>query len=129
MSCSHLFMQAGKTLSARRWQAAFSPEGRLDIASVLSRIQRGVSQQAQLLRLSHVMKFLHPTMEINRCEEAFPCNMKRKKIKRSITGRSTCLNLTTLSLSLECLLESLGHYGYLILLFQFFCLTRVFILQ
>ncbi|XP_038981865.1 TBC1 domain family member 15 isoform X2 [Phoenix dactylifera] len=41
MSCSHLFTQAGKTLSTRRWQAAFSPEGRLDIASVLSRIQRG----------------------------------------------------------------------------------------
>ncbi|XP_008803209.2 TBC1 domain family member 15 isoform X1 [Phoenix dactylifera] len=34
-------IRAGKTLSTRRWQAAFSPEGRLDIASVLSRIQRG----------------------------------------------------------------------------------------
>nr|XP_010930822.1 TBC1 domain family member 15 isoform X2 [Elaeis guineensis] len=34
-------IRAGKTLSARRWQAAFSPEGHLDIASVLSRIQRG----------------------------------------------------------------------------------------
>jgi len=35
-------LQAGKTLSARKWQAAFSPDGCLDIASVLSRIQRGV---------------------------------------------------------------------------------------
>ncbi|XP_058094633.1 rab GTPase-activating protein 22-like isoform X1 [Magnolia sinica] len=31
----------GKTLSARRWHAAFSEEGYLDIAKVLSRIQRG----------------------------------------------------------------------------------------
>ncbi|OAY67284.1 TBC1 domain family member 15-like [Ananas comosus] len=34
-------IKAGKTLSARRWQAAFSPEGHLDIGSVLGRIQRG----------------------------------------------------------------------------------------
>ncbi|CAL9155995.1 unnamed protein product [Musa hybrid cultivar] len=34
-------IKAGKTLSARRWHAAFTPEGCLDIASVLSRIQRG----------------------------------------------------------------------------------------
>ncbi|CAD6223627.1 unnamed protein product [Miscanthus lutarioriparius] len=34
-------IKAGKTLSARKWQAAFSPDGCLDIASVLSRIQRG----------------------------------------------------------------------------------------
>ncbi|URE20222.1 TBC domain containing protein [Musa troglodytarum] len=34
-------IKAGKTLSARRWHAAFSPDGHLDIASVLSRIQRG----------------------------------------------------------------------------------------
>ncbi|XXG89680.1 hypothetical protein AAC387_Pa12g1624 [Persea americana] len=32
---------SGKTLSARRWHAAFSQEGYLDIAKVLSRIQRG----------------------------------------------------------------------------------------
>ncbi|ONK65610.1 uncharacterized protein A4U43_C07F38850 [Asparagus officinalis] len=31
----------GKTLSQRRWQAAFSPEGYLDIAPTLTRIQRG----------------------------------------------------------------------------------------
>lgn len=47
LSCSEqLYLicsfQAGKTLSARKWQAAFSPDGCLDIASVLSRIQRGV---------------------------------------------------------------------------------------
>jgi len=35
-------IKAGKTLSARKWHAAFSPDGCLDIASVLSRIQRGV---------------------------------------------------------------------------------------
>ncbi|GJN32516.1 hypothetical protein PR202_gb21030 [Eleusine coracana subsp. coracana] len=38
-------IKAGKTLSARKWQAAFSPDGCLDIASVLSRIQRGVRLQ------------------------------------------------------------------------------------
>lgn len=31
----------GKTLSQRRWRAAFSPEGYLDIGPTLSRIQRG----------------------------------------------------------------------------------------
>lgn len=34
-------LRAGKTLSARRWHAAFSQEGHLDIAKVLTRIQRG----------------------------------------------------------------------------------------
>ncbi|KAF8391501.1 hypothetical protein HHK36_023806 [Tetracentron sinense] len=34
-------IKAGRTLSARRWQAAFTPEGYLDIAKTLSRIQRG----------------------------------------------------------------------------------------
>lgn len=34
-------LRAGKTLSARRWKAAFSQDGRLDIASVLRRIQQG----------------------------------------------------------------------------------------
>lgn len=34
-------IKAGKTLSARRWQAAFSPEGHLDIGKTLQRIQRG----------------------------------------------------------------------------------------
>ncbi|OMP11139.1 hypothetical protein COLO4_04013 [Corchorus olitorius] len=33
--------RAGKTLSARRWHAAFSEDGHLDIAKVLRRIQRG----------------------------------------------------------------------------------------
>ncbi|XP_042474028.1 TBC1 domain family member 15-like isoform X1 [Zingiber officinale] len=33
-------IKAGRTLSVRRWQTAFSPEGYLDIASVLRRIQR-----------------------------------------------------------------------------------------
>ncbi|KAK8541549.1 hypothetical protein V6N12_014180 [Hibiscus sabdariffa] len=33
--------RAGKTLSARRWQAAFSGDGHLDMAKVLRRIQRG----------------------------------------------------------------------------------------
>ncbi|PNY05303.1 TBC1 domain family member 15-like protein [Trifolium pratense] len=33
--------RSGKTLSARRWHAAFDGEGRLDIAKVLRRIQRG----------------------------------------------------------------------------------------
>ncbi|XP_022877498.1 TBC1 domain family member 15-like [Olea europaea var. sylvestris] len=34
-------IKAGKTLSARKWQAAFSPEGHLDIGKTLGRIQRG----------------------------------------------------------------------------------------
>ncbi|KAF8643989.1 hypothetical protein HU200_066629 [Digitaria exilis] len=34
-------IKAGKTLSVRKWHAAFSREGFLDIASILSRIQRG----------------------------------------------------------------------------------------
>lgn len=34
-------IKAGKTLSTRRWQAAFTPEGYLDIGRTLSRIQRG----------------------------------------------------------------------------------------
>ncbi|KAK9756881.1 hypothetical protein RND81_01G127000 [Saponaria officinalis] len=34
-------LRAGKTLSERRWNASFSQEGHLDIASVLRRIQRG----------------------------------------------------------------------------------------
>ncbi|KAH7844929.1 hypothetical protein Vadar_033333 [Vaccinium darrowii] len=34
-------IKAGKTLSVRKWQAAFSPEGYLDIGRTLSRIHRG----------------------------------------------------------------------------------------
>ncbi|KAG7989654.1 hypothetical protein I3843_03G249900 [Carya illinoinensis] len=34
-------LRAGKTLSARRWNSAFSQDGHLDIAKVLRRIQRG----------------------------------------------------------------------------------------
>ncbi|KAM1256445.1 hypothetical protein ACFX1Q_030565 [Malus domestica] len=34
-------IKAGKTLSVRKWQAAFSPEGQLDIGKTLSRIYRG----------------------------------------------------------------------------------------
>ncbi|KAF4358184.1 hypothetical protein F8388_009467 [Cannabis sativa] len=34
-------LRAGKTLSPRRWNAAFSEDGHLDIAKVLRRIQRG----------------------------------------------------------------------------------------
>lgn len=34
-------IRAGKTLSVRRWRAAFTPEGFLDISKTLDRIQRG----------------------------------------------------------------------------------------
>ncbi|OMO80540.1 hypothetical protein CCACVL1_12883 [Corchorus capsularis] len=34
-------IKPGKTLSARKWQAAFSPDGQLDIGKTLHRIQRG----------------------------------------------------------------------------------------
>ncbi|XP_065862275.1 uncharacterized protein [Euphorbia lathyris] len=34
-------IKAGKTLSQRKWQSAFSPEGQLDISKTLSRIQHG----------------------------------------------------------------------------------------
>ena len=42
-STFNLLMQAGKTLSVRKWQAAFTPEGYLDIGKTLSRIHCGVS--------------------------------------------------------------------------------------
>ena len=42
-STFNLLMQAGKTLSVRKWQAAFTPEGCLDISKTLSRIHCGVS--------------------------------------------------------------------------------------
>ncbi|KAF7120180.1 hypothetical protein RHSIM_Rhsim13G0036900 [Rhododendron simsii] len=38
---THFKPRARKTLSARRWKAAFSQDGHLDIAGVLRRIQRG----------------------------------------------------------------------------------------
>ncbi|KAK7257326.1 hypothetical protein RIF29_31210 [Crotalaria pallida] len=38
---SRFRIKAGKTLSARKWLAAFSPEGHLDIGKTLSRIHRG----------------------------------------------------------------------------------------
>ncbi|KAG5020712.1 hypothetical protein JHK87_016567 [Glycine soja] len=38
---SRFRIKAGKTLSARKWNAAFSPEGYLDIGKTLSRIHRG----------------------------------------------------------------------------------------
>ncbi|KAI4374762.1 hypothetical protein MLD38_012718 [Melastoma candidum] len=38
---THFRIKAGKTLSVRKWQAAFSPEGYLDIGRTLSRIQHG----------------------------------------------------------------------------------------
>ncbi|XP_047954985.1 rab GTPase-activating protein 22-like [Salvia hispanica] len=34
-------IKAGRTLSARKWHAAFSPEGYLDIGKILSRVQSG----------------------------------------------------------------------------------------
>ncbi|KDP39069.1 hypothetical protein JCGZ_00826 [Jatropha curcas] len=34
-------IKAGKTLSQRKWQSAFSPDGQLDISKTLGRIQRG----------------------------------------------------------------------------------------
>ncbi|PIA26732.1 hypothetical protein AQUCO_09000001v1 [Aquilegia coerulea] len=37
------FYKAGKTLSERKWRSAFTPEGHLDIARRLYRIQPGVS--------------------------------------------------------------------------------------
>ncbi|CAI8617546.1 unnamed protein product [Vicia faba] len=38
---SRFRIKAGKTLSVKKWQAAFSPEGYLDIGKTLSRIHRG----------------------------------------------------------------------------------------
>lgn len=38
----YFFIQVGKTLSERRWNAAFSKDGHLEIGGVLRRIQRGV---------------------------------------------------------------------------------------
>ncbi|KAF7804619.1 TBC1 domain family member 15-like isoform X1 [Senna tora] len=41
LRCILIILDAGKTLSARRWHASFSQDGYLDIAKVLRRIQRG----------------------------------------------------------------------------------------
>lgn len=41
-------MQPGKTLSVRKWQAAFTQEGFLDMGKTLNRIQRGVKSQNTL---------------------------------------------------------------------------------
>ncbi|KAI4322811.1 hypothetical protein L6164_022470 [Bauhinia variegata] len=38
---SRFRIRAGKTLSVRKWQAAFTPEGQLDIGKTLGRIHRG----------------------------------------------------------------------------------------
>ncbi|KAG6637539.1 hypothetical protein I3843_11G180500 [Carya illinoinensis] len=38
---THFRIKAGRTLSVRRWHAAFAPEGYLDICKPLSRIHRG----------------------------------------------------------------------------------------
>ncbi|KAI3441620.1 Rab-GAP TBC domain-containing protein [Psidium guajava] len=38
---SRFRIKAGRTLSTRKWQAAFTPDGYLDIGKVLRRIQRG----------------------------------------------------------------------------------------
>ncbi|XP_010267741.1 PREDICTED: small G protein signaling modulator 2-like isoform X3 [Nelumbo nucifera] len=38
---SRFKIRAGKTLSARKWHAAFSPDGHLDISKTLGRIQHG----------------------------------------------------------------------------------------
>ena len=49
------FMQAGKTLSVRKWQAAFNPEGQLDIAKTLNRIHRGVKFMVFLSLDNHTL--------------------------------------------------------------------------
>lgn len=42
-------VQPGKTLSVRKWQAAFTQEGFLDMGKTLNRIQRGVKSQKKTL--------------------------------------------------------------------------------
>ncbi|KAG8479356.1 hypothetical protein CXB51_029134 [Gossypium anomalum] len=37
----YLLMQPGKTLSVRKWQTSFAPDGQLDIGKTLNRIHRG----------------------------------------------------------------------------------------
>ncbi|XP_057788377.1 clathrin interactor EPSIN 1-like [Salvia miltiorrhiza] len=37
------FVLSGRTLSARKWHATFSPEGYLDIGKILNRVQRGIT--------------------------------------------------------------------------------------
>ncbi|GKB16943.1 Rab-GTPase-TBC domain-containing protein, partial [Tanacetum coccineum] len=41
VKCLSLFTQVGKTLSVKRWQASFTPEGSLDIGKCLNRICQG----------------------------------------------------------------------------------------
>ncbi|KAL5990521.1 hypothetical protein ACLOJK_011423 [Asimina triloba] len=54
----------GKTLSTRRWHAAFSQEGYLDMAKVLSRIQRGVG-------FSNFQDFLSPQLYFRDIEQQY----------------------------------------------------------
>lgn len=49
------FLQPGKTLSARKWHAAFSPDGQLDLGKTLGRIQRGVSLCLTMQKLPATM--------------------------------------------------------------------------
>ncbi|GAU46188.1 hypothetical protein TSUD_93750, partial [Trifolium subterraneum] len=49
---------AGKTLSARKWHAAFSPEGYLDIGKTLDRIHRGIASSKDIS-----MEFTHQLEE------------------------------------------------------------------
>ncbi|XP_050247111.1 uncharacterized protein LOC126694706 isoform X1 [Quercus robur] len=51
-------IKAGKTLSVRKWQAAFTPEGYLDISKTLSRIHRG-----RHLRQFFFWDFVHFSMD------------------------------------------------------------------
>ncbi|KHN36718.1 TBC1 domain family member 15 [Glycine soja] len=55
-------IKAGKTLSARKWHAAFTPEGYLDIGKTLSRIYRGSVQQGTLACLKNI-RGVHPSIK------------------------------------------------------------------
>ncbi|WVY99398.1 hypothetical protein V8G54_025468 [Vigna mungo] len=56
---SRFKIKAGKTLSARKWHAAFTPEGYLDIGKTLSRIYRGCHGE---LWLAGKHKGVHPSI-------------------------------------------------------------------
>ncbi|XP_048233010.1 rab GTPase-activating protein 22 isoform X6 [Ricinus communis] len=59
--------RAGKTLSSRRWHAAFSGDGHLDIAKVLRRIQRGDNFSAKdtvvMMLIQAIHLGVHPTIK------------------------------------------------------------------
>jgi hypothetical protein len=68
-----MFVQPGKTLSVRKWQAAFTTEGFLDIGKTLSRIQRGVSLYTLFPKTATLTKSVLNIQKITYSLNPFAC--------------------------------------------------------